>query len=101
MEFSSKFFQILGKFWAKMPKNAQNEAKIGDVAIFEPVFTEIDRVWGKSESVVLVSNTNPRLYQKEKKCYRRTQATLKNICFFLTIAIFPMTRRFHLFLEIL
>ena len=45
-----------------MPKNAQNEAKIGDVAIFEPVFTKIDRVLVKSESVVLLSNTNPRLY---------------------------------------
>ena len=101
MEFPSKFFQILGKFWAKMPKNAQNEAKIGDVAIFEPVFTEIDRVLGKSESVVLVSNTNPRLYQKKKKSYRATQMVLKMDRFFPTIVIFPMTRRFHLFLEIL
>ena len=62
MEFSSIFFHILGKFWAKMPKIAQNEAKMGEVAIFEPVFTEIDRVLGKYESVVLLSNTNPRLY---------------------------------------
>ena len=101
MEFSSIFFQILGKFWAKMPKNAKNEPKIEEVAIFEPVSTEIDRVLGKSESVVLFSNTNRRLYQKKKKSYRATQMVPKNIRFYLTIAIFPMTRRFHLFLEIL
>ena len=66
--------------------------------MFEPVFTEIDRVWGKYESVVLLSNTNPRMYQKKKKVVGNTKKYQEYI-FFPLYCHFPPDPKISSFLR--